>query len=88
MNSFYNLLSQVNYNSNFVLLLNGGKAVPHFQDGSWVIEHETMGISISFEDITSVKWLNETVLCVFECSEGTFEVELLVKHYFQERNFA
>ena len=88
MNSFYNLLSQVNCNSNYVLLLNDGKAKVHAKDDTFIIESEVTGVCIPFEEISSVEWLNEKVLCTFECNEGAFEVELLVRHYFEECHFA
>lgn len=88
MNSFYNLLSQVNYNSDFMLLLNGGKAKVHAKGDTFIIESEVTGVCIPFDEISSVKWLNERVLCTFECYQGKFEVELLTRHYFEECNFA
>lgn len=88
MNSFFNLLSQVNFDSKYVLLINGGKAKVHAKDNTFIIESEVTGVCVPFDEVSSVEWLNEEVLCTFECYEGKFEVELLVKHYFQECHFS
>lgn len=79
-NTITNILSEVLYNSEIIMLINDGVAHVERINDELVIVHDVQGYKIYPSEIKDIKWINEDIRCTFQCNEGCVDL-MLAKIY-------